>query len=734
MSSSYEPFLIGKFTSGLFNYLQPWASPEDSFRDLQDAYIFRGCLNKRQGTILFGSMAYRDTAQIGTGNGGVSYTGTLVKHPIRPGTFNITVTTSGGLETFSSNSSVPTGTLTGSLGDSGTIVWSTGVWTMTLTGGRTIANAVPIYGSYTYTPNSISVPVVNPIMFIETFFDEETDLRKLLICDTRRAAVYNSGTSQFDPLNSISEVIWIGDNTTTSITLDSGFINLNPFSLSITDGTSTIVDDGAGNLSASGNFAAGGTVVYSTGLVTLKFTVGTTATITMSATISGDYFTGNDTNFFNGTNWLGDLYLVNNVDRITAFDGTNLSRPSFPITQAHLITFTNDITTCLDLEVYKNRFLVLRPLLVGSSFSDGQSIRWSAINRPTNLVADVAGNGGELSAPTDDWIQSEEFLRDQLIISFEESTWSFRFTGNQFDPFRFDRINSSKSCNSPYGTIPYDDKVTAMGVKGLTKCDGVNVDRYDLNIVDSFLQDINKEWFEQCFGVRFDSDLNQSFMLYPSEQQDQNIPEQSDKILIYNFLEDSWAVYNLPMSCLGLYRVTTDATWNDFASPNGRYVNEVPNWNSADFAWDDYALDELSPTLMGGGHDGNVYQMNFGSTDNGTPFYASITSTRWNPYMKQGLRTQFGYIDFYYQATDQTTPTQLELQFFTNNSETPALTKTLTLDSQINADSAAKRIYLNLNGEFIQMQINSLDNGTFQINGIVLWARQGGRFTPGFSV
>lgn len=718
MRSSFQPFAITEFKTGLFNYLQPWVRPVEAFDPLSNAFIDRGTLQKRRGYTEFGRLAYRNVGiQIAVGTGVASYNGVLSTFPIRAGTFTAT----NSVESFSDNG---LGVLTGTVGGSGTINYTTGAWTLTF--NSAVIAGVIIRGAYTYLPTQTTTPAASsrPIMGIKAWADDSNGTRKLLAMDTRRAAVYNEGTEQFDPISSVNQQIWQGNASTTTLPLTTGFTGIAPYSLSITDGTSTIRDNGTGGLSTSGNFAAGGTVNYSTGVITPVFTVAPAITISITASFSlqGDYFTGDNTKFFNAINWLGDMYMTNDIDRITLFDGTSLSRPAFPITQANKLTFTNNISTCLDIDVYKNRLLIQRPLLVGSATVAGQSIRWSAINNPTNLVADVTGNGGELSASTEDIIQSSEFLRDQLIVLFANSTWTFRFTGSAFDPFRFDKINNSKSTNAPYGTVDYDDKVTAMGSKGLIACDGVNVQRYDVSVIDQFL-DINQSKFAQCFSQRFDT-LNQTWMLYPSAQNDALI---SDKILVYNFLENTWATFELPLSCLGLYYVTKDAIWDSFI-PGG--ANPI-NWNQAEFNWASYLLQDLAPTLLGGGHTGIVYQMNDNDSDEGEDIETSITSTRLNPFVGTGQKVEFGYVDFYYEKNNDCT---LDLTFFVDNSSAPATTRTLTLDGPTNSDVHFKRIFINVSGQFLRFNIHNAQSEPFKILGMILWAAPSGRLTAGRSV
>jgi hypothetical protein len=252
-----------------------------------------------------------------------------------------------------------------------------------------------------------------------------------------------------------------------------------------------------------------------------------------------------------------------------------------------------------------------------------------------------------------------------------------------------------------------------MGSKGLIATDGTNVQRYDLPVIDYF-EDINQNYFSQCFGQRFDT-INQSWMLYPSVTVGDST---SDSILIYNFLENTWATYTIPLSCLGLYHVLSGKTWMQLTN----------TWESQQFGWDYYTDDILSPILLGGDQNGNVYQMDNGVSDNGAPIKANIVSTKWNPFIGLGQKVQFGYIDFYYEVT--TVPTVVQLSFYTDNSETAATQRTFTMDGPTYATSWMKRIYINCMGEFLQMQIDPAQSSGFKIYGMVLWARPAGRLTP----
>jgi len=731
-----QPFLISEFKTGLFNYLEPWIRPQDAFEPLQNAYIYRGQIQKRSGYSLFGRMIYQDT--IAVGNGGTVYGGTLQTIPIVAGSFNPT----DGVESFTDNG---VGVLTGSAGGSGTINYTTGAWSLTF-------NAAVAAGVIIVAPFVPNTSPGRPIMGIKTWVNENTGITNLIVTDTRRAMVYNDSTQVFVPLAALSQQIYQGTGTAlalNTITINTGwpalapYVNgLSPYSITISavGNPGVIVDNGIGGftVSVAGIMTNASTVNYATGAITLVFTgvVATTISFNMTATTFGDYFSGTYSNFFNSTNWLNYLYLTNNVDPITlytqgSFPGT-LSRPPFYITVANGSTYTNNIGYCLDVDVYKQRLIVQYPYVINAGDQNGpypQGFFWSAQTFggiANNLAQDVSGNGGFLLASTSDLIKSSEFLRDQMIVFFANTVWIFRYTGNDFSPFRWDQVNNTKSTNAPYATIPYDERVTAMGHKGLIACDGVNVQRYDVSIIDQFLA-VNQSYFQQCFGQRFDT-LNQSWMLYPSDAATMGM---SDSAIIYNFLENSWSTYTISMSCLGLFYVITDATWSSFAL--GMQIgNTYPNWSSAQIPWDSFLSQAAAPTLLGGNFKGDVFEMDDGLTDDGLSIEVEITSSRWNPFTQIGQKVQFGWIDFYYTVDTTNPPGTITINFSTDNSSGFVQQRTLTLDGPPLDPSAFawKRIYINNVGEFLQMNMVSDSPTNFKILGMVLWCKPSGRLTP----
>lgn len=679
----------------------------------------------------------------GDGGGGI-HSGTFSSLlPIVPGSVFMVVRESTGTETYLDNGS---GTLTGSIAGIGTINYSTGDWTFTPGGGATVILGSPIQFAMSQVGSTFT------IMGINQWNDESNNTFQLVVEDTRRLSVFDGTSLSFDPICDVAETLFVLSTSTTPQSFDNGstgviptFQLIAPLSIVLTlvnpvTGLtiSTTTDDGAGKIVNNAFFATLGTIDYLTGRFRVNIAnAGLTAgwAINVTFTLQNDYFTGDTSNFFNWTNWepptnlivtdiqtiadstqfqRGFLYVTNNVDPVTLYYGNDrtLSRPAYAVQQDVLGLGKNQILRMLDVKVYQNRLLFVRPTTtISDGNPDPQSIRWSAQFQPTNFVSDIPGSGGELSASTSDWIQCAKFLKDFIIVFMQNSTWTFRGTGNAFDPFRFFKINSTKNTSAPYGAIEYDDQVTSMGTKGLISCDGNALERYDLKIIDQF-EDVNQEDYKQCFAQRFDI-LNQAWMLYPAMNDNEPL---STKVLLWNYIEDSWAVFRMPLSVLGLGFGIKDATWASFSI----------SWEEADFAWNSYLVQKEALRLVGGDFDGNVFQLNDGSTDNGNPITFSITTKKYNPFSQQGLKAAFGYLDIYYTVVPDVV---LTIDFFINNSTNTVITRTLSLTGTPGADFGWQRIFINVQAEFIQWIITDNALAGFRILGQILWASPAGRLT-----
>lgn len=580
----------------------------------------------------------------------------------------------------------------------------------------------------------------NPVMGIIQRINQSTSETNLLVASTQNLYKYNTGANTFDAITSVSASNFWQGTATGTINIPTFWPNLTPGTVSITDGVTTITDNGVGGFGGlpAGIFDAGTTINYTTGVFHVVF-VGTTAGKSLSITAtSTNYFTGNNTQFFNYVNWQPTdpatflqsssyTIMVNGKDPVTYYDGTNLTRPILYVDSAK----TNYITTAQDIEVYSNSLMLMRPNLFSQTNSLNQTICYSFPFNAFNFVNDIAGNGGQVTVATGDIYRSHEILRNAIILFFSNSTWILQYTAIPSFPFKVDRLSVNKRNNCPYASVAYDERCTSLGSTGFIACDGVNVQRYDIPIVDFFETEISEQYYNQVFSQRYDN-LNQTWMLYVSNGTSNPVigsgAPGADKALIYNHVENTWATYtwSIPMSCMGTYFVQTGLTWAQLTQ----------QWQNTPAAWNSYQKQKLAPILLMGDVSGNVYLMDDDTaiTDNGDLIPIDMVSARWNPSILKGEKSQFAHIDFYYSldAFQPVSPVTLTLTFYIDDSENQALVQTLTLDGPLQSTYNWKRIYCNLIGQFLRVEISSGEEDFFEILGLVIWAGSAGRLTaPG---
>lgn len=179
-----------------------------------------------------------------------------------------------------------------------------------------------------------------------------------------------------------------------------------------------------------------------------------------------------------------------------------------------------------------------------------------------------------------------------------------RYTGNDVTPFLLDRIDESRGSDAPHGTITYLNRTSAESTVGFIVSDGYTNTRSDDKIPDFSYNDINQDNFNLCFAGSVDIDRDH-YLIYPTSGS-----ETSDQILITNYEEGNHSIYRLPLSCMGLYINSYDVTWNDLLL--------YANWDKLATkygSWREFSFTKGAPIAIGGGHHGQITQLNNTETE-----------------------------------------------------------------------------------------------------------------------
>jgi hypothetical protein len=531
-----QTFAIVDLRDGARRDATPFLLNNDAFPVLENAYLFRGRIERRSCTTAVGNDGrLKGTPGVTNGAGVI----TLLDGP-----------STGGIPTGVVSFLINGDTLTDPGGASPVVLLTTGVTTGTLDRATGVLTTNAAGATVVYFP---SRPVMGLTVLEQAAINDEL----LMAYDTRYSYLFDQGTNEFIfqntfANNAANQFVWTGTNTDFFWTTN-----------------------------------------YRSAYWATNNIAGFHAAQTASPLAEGD-----------GIRWYGTI-----TGAAPTSGWRNFNPP---------ITATEFLNGGLIILPYKDRLVVLNTLegvnLAGttrfpqrarwsqngtpfySAFPDGQSAQADAWR------SDIVGKGGFIDAPTAEVIVSAEFVKDTLIVYFERSTWQLVYTGNETLPFVWQKINTELGCESTFSKVPFDRGVFAVGNYGIITCDSVNVLRIDQKIPDEVFQIQNKnDGVKRIYGIR-DYNAQLVYWTYPilsdedkqATTYDLTYPNQ---VLVYNYLDGSWAEFDDCFTCFGFWQRFSDVTWAQ--------LNR--SWESSNFSWNSGVLQARYPDVIAGNQRGFVF-------------------------------------------------------------------------------------------------------------------------------
>lgn len=320
--------------------------------------------------------------------------------------------------------------------------------------------------------------------------------------------------------------------------------------------------------------------------------------------IPGTTWTGSDSEFFWSTNyWVGNgnakIFWVTNFSGTTG-DPIRYTDGNVWVDFAPQINAAGDLLTqCLCILPFRGRLVVFNTLegqTQALSLPYTNRIRWAQIGNPFTTASaavttvdadawrdDIRGKGGFLDIPTSEDIISVGFVRDNLVIYCERSTWQLRYTGRSISPFQIEKVNSELGAEGTFSTVQFDTSLVGIGDKGIVECDSFKSNRIDIKIPDLVFQFNNdNEGPKRVHGIRnFTQRL--AFWTYPYKPTEYEDPDlAADKFpnrrLVYNYENESWAIFTDSYTALGNFQPQESRKWNQFVGPTKTWENQNSSW------------------------------------------------------------------------------------------------------------------------------------------------------------
>ncbi len=351
-------------------------------------------------------------------------------------------------------------------------------------------------------------------------------------------------------------------------------------------------------------------------------------------------------------------------------------------------------------------------------------------------VTDIPGKGGFTDADTNEKILGAEIIQDTLIVGFQFSTWRLRFTGNYILPFVWERINTQFGCESTFSTIAFDDRLLEISRRGIVGATFNDVSRMDLSIpdfVEQFEDATNIVGLTRIQGIQ-DFEKRLVYWIYAEQESNRQTP---NKILCYNYIDNTWSTFTQSFTTLGRYRISNalDNTWQTWTSP----------WNGDNSTWETGVEQTGTQIIVAGDVKSQVWQiMNDDysadvEVNTITPYNLVITSNWINPYFTNGNRCKLAYYDLYITTTDNG---EITVENYSDDDDSdPWLTKTVFTNDQALTTNPVKqvkyiRVFLGMVARNHQIKItmtpsqlenNLIGRSDFEMQGVIFWSRQEGR-------
>lgn len=466
-------------------------------------------------------------------------------------------------------------------------------------------------------------------------------IEKLLFMDTRRVNKYNIATGLCDDLTTLNvrfksgqTEILAGDTITGASSGDTAIV------------VGVVLDQGAW-----ADSDASGTLILSSAspgdFQNENITVGGSTVAVLTESCSYEELTGDDADFIWFENWKGVGYFTNNQDQIRKFDNSYVTKLNIDLDVEG--GPDNDVNTCLLIFHMEGRLILLRTTERG--IARYQRLRWAEINSTDFKDAKY------LDAPRDDWIMGADFIGGELIVWFERGVMKIVYTGDPDVPFKWVKVDSVEGCYATMSLAAFSDEIIAVGPTRFLSCDGREVSGIDEKIPDLMLS-FKQSAVNYCYAMVIE-ELRQAFISFASASSDK-----PDKALVFNYDENNFAIFNLPIHVMGYSSLLETPSTDDMT---GISLDDL------DYSLDDKELQAGYPTSLMGCRDGKIYQMNDGGSDDGEAIEMRAKGVRMNPYFKEGWRARLKKVDYLVDRVNTT----FDVRFFINSKSTSYQTKTI---------------------------------------------------------
>jgi hypothetical protein len=230
---------------------------------------------------------------------------------------------------------------------------------------------------------------------------------------------------------------------------------------------------------------------------------------------------------------------------------------------------------------------------------------------------DQTGFGGYISAGISQPIITVSSNEDVLIVGFDRFQTRVIYSGNDLVPFNFYIINNELGSSSTFSSINMDQGVLTRGSRGFIATSQTSAQRIDLEIPDQVFQINLTQNGNERFCATRDFINEWVYFTYPDNNDAFKFPNQT---LLYNYRDNSWAIFEESYTTYGAFRRQTGFTWQTVGLV-------YPSWNVWNDPWNAGESTLLQQEVIAGNQQGFIVARDIGTGESPSIYIQSFSGS-----------------------------------------------------------------------------------------------------------
>jgi len=237
--------------------------------------------------------------------------------------------------------------------------------------------------------------------------------------------------------------------------------------------------------------------------------------------------------------------------------------------------------------------------------------KFYAVGMLYSAIRDSDGHGdnfnfsgaGLLQLDSYEHIRGASILGNRISLNLTRSNWIIEKTRDAFNPYFSRKVPSVLGTDASFSMVSWNDEVRSVGKTGVLSTDGRQSLRVDNKIPYFTVDNIYALEFEQTYGG-FDRITSQFLWAYVDGSSGSTT---QDKVLVNNYEEKSWSVYDMRFSCFGETINGQNLVWDDIYEGNN---SSWARWDTTEEIWNKIGLNAQVQKTLAGDDLGFIYQLN----------------------------------------------------------------------------------------------------------------------------